>query len=112
MEEEEIKKEIGKSIKFLRNKKNISQTELSRILSVTVASVSRWESGISIPSFTTLYDISNLFEVSIDELLGKYAYNNESRIEEIYVLDKIKNLIKGLEEKEKEKREVEKNEKI
>ena len=101
MEEEEIKKEVGKTIKFLRKKKKISQTELSEILDVTVASVSRWEAGISIPSFTTLYDISNLFEVSIDELLGKYAYKNESRIEEIYVLDKIKKLIKELEKNEK-----------
>ncbi len=61
---------VAERIKMLRENLNISQQELAKKLSVTRASVSAWEMGISTPSTTYLVELSNIFHVSIDYLLG------------------------------------------
>lgn len=61
---------IAERIKMLRENQNLSQVELARKLSVTRASVSGWEMGISAPSTTYLVELSRLFHVSVDYLLG------------------------------------------
>lgn len=62
--------EIGKYIKKLRLKNNLSQKELADKLSVTFQAVSKWERGISIPDIYILKEISNIFNVDINEIIG------------------------------------------
>ena len=54
----------------LRNKKELSQDELAEKVFVTRQAVSRWENGETIPNTETLKLLSNLFDVSINTLLG------------------------------------------
>lgn len=54
----------------LRTKKGLSQDELAEKLYVTIQAVSRWENGDTIPNTETLKALSNLFDVSINTLLG------------------------------------------
>ena len=54
----------------LRKKKGLSQDELAEKLYVTRQAVSRWENGDTIPNTETLKSLSNLFNVSINTLLG------------------------------------------
>lgn len=54
----------------LRTKKGLSQDELAEKLYVTRQAVSRWENGDTIPNTETLKALSNLFDVSINTLLG------------------------------------------
>ena len=54
----------------LRTKKGLSQEELAEKLFVTRQAVSRWETGETIPSIDTLKLLSQLFDVSINTLLG------------------------------------------
>ena len=61
---------VAERIKMLRENKHISQTELAKKLSITRASVSGWEMGISVPSNVYLVELSRLFHVSVDYLLG------------------------------------------
>ena len=54
----------------LRTKKGLSQEELAEKIFVTRQAVSRWETGETIPNTDTLKLLSNLFDVSINTLLG------------------------------------------
>ncbi len=54
----------------LRTKNGLSQDELADKVYVTRQAVSRWENGETVPSTETLKLLSNLFNVSINTLLG------------------------------------------
>lgn len=64
---------IGENIKKLRVSKGWTQKDLANKLFVTAQAISRWENNEVEPSATTLYEMSRIFEVSIDELFGKSA---------------------------------------
>ncbi len=49
---------------------NLSQEELATELYVTRQAVSRWENGETLPNTETLKELSKLFNVSINTLLG------------------------------------------
>lgn len=57
-------------IKNLREKMGLTQSELAKRLYLTRASVNGWEMGLSSPSTSTIVELSNLFHVSTDYLLG------------------------------------------
>ena len=54
----------------LRTKKGLSQDELAEKVFVTRQAVSRWENGETVPNTETLKRLSELFNVSINTLLG------------------------------------------
>ncbi|MBR4934910.1 MAG: helix-turn-helix domain-containing protein [Anaerotignum sp.] len=54
----------------LRMKKGLSQDELAEKVYVTRQAVSRWENGETTPNIETLKLLSQLFDVSINTLLG------------------------------------------
>ncbi len=54
----------------LRNKNGLSQDELAEKVFVTRQAVSKWENGEAIPNTETLKLLSNLYNVSINTLLG------------------------------------------
>ena len=54
----------------LRTKSGLSQDELAAKVFVTRQAVSRWETGETVPNTETLKLLSNLFNVSINTLLG------------------------------------------
>lgn len=61
---------LSKNIKNLRISKKMTQEEVAQLLGTTSKSVSRWEQGITYPDITLLPLIANIFEVTVDELLG------------------------------------------
>lgn len=54
----------------LRTKHKLSQDELAEKVFVTRQAVSRWENGETTPNVETLKQLSKLFDVSINTLLG------------------------------------------
>ena len=56
----------------LRTKNGLSQDELAKKVYVTRQAVSRWETGETLPNTDTLKLLSNLFNVSINTLLGSF----------------------------------------
>lgn len=64
---------IADKIKELREKSGYSQSTLAKKLNVTRSSVNAWEMGISIPSTQYIVELSALFRVSTDYLLGVKA---------------------------------------
>ena len=61
---------VSDRIKFLREQKNYTQTDLAKKLGITRSSVNAWELGISVPSTQYIVELSNIFSVSTDYLLG------------------------------------------
>ncbi len=58
-------------LKELRTEKGWKQKELAARLNVTDDCVHFWEKGRSEPSIAQIIQLSTLFDVSIDYLLGK-----------------------------------------
>ncbi len=66
---------IYDTLKQLRLSKAWTQEDLAEKLNVTRQTISKWEQGINEPDIATLLKLSELFEVSMDELLGKEVSN-------------------------------------
>ena len=58
------------TIKSLRETAGLSQSALAKRLGVTLSSVNAWEMGLSIPTAQYIVELSQLFHVSTDYLLG------------------------------------------
>ena len=61
---------IADRIKYLREKNDKTQSALAKQLGITRASVNAWEMGISVPSTQYIVELSRIFDVSTDYLLG------------------------------------------
>ena len=73
--------QIGKFIAQLRKERELSQEKLGEILGVTNKTISRWETGTYLPPAEMLLSMSNLFDVSINEILsGKRLTQDEYKI--------------------------------
>ena len=62
---------FAKNIIYLRTKNNMTQLELAEKLNYSDKAVSRWERAEAIPDAKVLIDMSEIFGVSIDNLLKK-----------------------------------------
>lgn len=62
---------VGRKIYELRKSKDITQEKLASEMGVSIAAVSKWETGNSIPDILMLCSIADFFDVSTDELLGR-----------------------------------------
>ena len=61
---------IGQLIKNLRKDNNLTQAELAEKLGVTYQAVSKWENGKNVPDIATLKEISNMFNLNIDDIIN------------------------------------------
>ena len=66
----------GAVIKELREKNNLTQSELATILSVSDKTVSKWETGKGYPDITLLEPIASVFKVSVTELISGNTVSN------------------------------------
>ncbi len=62
-------KKLGENLKKLRVKKDISQIELARMLSVDRSFVSNIENGKNNPTLSTITSLAKVLDVSTNELL-------------------------------------------
>lgn len=66
----------GKTIRELREKKNMTQLELSNILNVSDKTISKWETGKGLPDISLIEPLANTLGISIIELMkGEYIKN-------------------------------------
>ena len=59
------------NIKHLREQKGLSQEELSVKLHVVRQTISKWETGLSVPDAEMLISISEVFDTPVSTLLGE-----------------------------------------
>ena len=67
-------KVFANRLKELRKENLLSQNQVANALGITQQSYARYEADTSEPSFEMLVQISEIFEVSCDYLLGKTDY--------------------------------------
>lgn len=73
---------FGEKIKKLRNENQMTQEELAEKILVTRTAVSKWETDKGYPSIDSLKLLSNLFHISIDELISDDDVENKRLLEE------------------------------
>ena len=88
---------LSNRIKEGRLELRCNQPELARILNVTKQTISNWEKGARTPDADTLLRLSDLFNCSVDYLLGKTNNKNNCVIESSYNNENIKIELEGKE---------------
>lgn len=61
---------LSENLKKYRLLKNLTQEDVAEYLGITAQSVSKWERGESYPDITFLPALANIFQTSIDLLIG------------------------------------------
>lgn len=73
MDEQQIRKNFANNLVRLRKMKNLNQNDLASVFNYSNKSISKWETGETIPDISVLKMIADYFQISIDELIS----NNE-----------------------------------
>lgn len=77
---------IGKFIKEIRKKNNLTQKDLADKYNVTYQAVSKWENGKNMPDTSLIKQMSKDFNISLDDIFdGEYSQKNINR-KSIYIL--------------------------
>lgn len=112
---------IGEKIYELRTRKSMTQEQLANEMGVSRQAISKWESGSSIPELAKLKALAELFDVSMDELLGKDSVssngeadteadekleNKREQLDETKLLQQLESLNERIEKNEKTTRKV------
>lgn len=74
---------IGKSVRALRQERNVTQEELANAIGVTAQAVSKWERNEGYPDVTMLPKIARYFGVSLDTVYGVDAKREQREIFEL-----------------------------
>ena len=86
---------VGEKIKTYRERKNMTQSEIAEILGVKPTTISKYEAGTLEPNIESLKKLSEIFEISVDELIkdDKFDISNVNILE---ILKEQKNMkLKG-----------------
>ena len=73
---------IGETISKIRKEKTLTQEQLSEVFGVSVAAVSKWETGTAYTDIELLPKIAEFFDMSVDRLLGYDRNTLKMTIEE------------------------------
>ena len=74
---------FGNKIYELRKKKHLTQEDLAILLDISDKAVSKWENGTSKPTIENLKKLSNIFDISLDELIEKDDNKKKQKITKI-----------------------------
>ena len=72
---------FGQKLKNLRTSNNLTQEQLAESIFVTRTAVSKWETDNGYPSIDSLKQLSNLFNISIDELISDVDIENKKLLD-------------------------------
>ena len=94
---------LSENIRNLRKDHSMTQEQLADALGVTVGAVYKWEAGLSMPEIRLLMEMADLFDSSVDALLGyvQQSGNVGSRIKRIQEHLAEKNFDEAVTESEK-----------
>lgn len=74
-------KNFGERLKELRKEKNLTQAQLGELLNTSHATINRYEKNIHEPDLDTINKLADIFDVSVDYLLGRTDIENVAIIE-------------------------------
>lgn len=80
----ELKKTIADNLIELRKRKKYTQQDLGNMLGYSDKAISKWEKGESLPDIEVLYQLANLYGVTLDFLTKEGSYEEKKE----YVIPK------------------------
>lgn len=87
---------------LLRQENKITQEELGKLIGVSKAAVSKYEKGLVKPSVSSLWDIADFFNVSVDYLIGKSDAFTANTSDHVYI-NEIVEIFEEMNDDEKQK---------
>ena len=87
--------EFSQILKNFRINKGYTQKELSQLLGLGQTTVANYENGLRSPDIGTLVAIANVFNISLDELIGRRYHKNKSSQGEYSYADYFKSILYG-----------------
>lgn len=92
---------MGSFLAQLRNERNLTQAELGERLGVTNKTISRWETGNYMPPVEMLEELSNMYDMTINELLSGKRLSTEEykQMAETNIKDALKTSVFSVKEK-------------
>ena len=91
----------GKKFKAYRVRANLSQLEAAKLIGVKNYQLGNYETNRSEPSITTLKKMSEVYNVSIDALVGNLRVKKPKEAEEQVDMDELLNELTAVVEKMK-----------
>ena len=70
MDGEKLKQQIGSNIAAYRKRAGLTQAGLAEKLNYSDKAVSKWERGESMPDVTTLVQLAEQFDITVNDLIG------------------------------------------
>ena len=73
---------LAENLQMLRRRMNLSQEDLAEKCQVSRQALAKWESGESVPTIDKLVFLADLYELSLDELVGRITFDKYARVKE------------------------------
>ena len=83
-----MKNTWNENMRLCRERYNYSQKELSAMLNVSERTLQRYESGMSEPTLSILLNLSKIYEISVDAIIGNeyHSHTDPTKLER-YIKD-------------------------
>ena len=84
---------VGQFIALKRKEKNLTQGQLAEILNISNKTISKWETGKSMPDYSLINPLCEALDVAVSELIeGQALYNSMNEKQLIDLLRRIQQL--------------------
>ena len=70
---------LAENLQVLRKQNGLSQEELAEKCQVSRQAIAKWESGESVPTIEKLIYLAGLYEVTLDELVGRIVIDKYAK---------------------------------
>lgn len=97
MTEHDFISSVSQNLVKYRKLNGLTQEELAECISYSNKSISKWERGESIPDAYVLFLLSEIYGITVSELIGQESMNKEA-------IKKAKEIEKDIKAKEKAKK--------
>ena len=74
---------VNERLKQLRKERNLTQTDLGKVLGIVVSAYGRYELGTTEPDISNLIKLAKFYNVSIDYLVGLTDIREKTEFEKI-----------------------------
>lgn len=91
--EQDIKKTVANNLIYLRKSKNMTQSDVARLLNYSDKSVSKWEHADSLPDISILAALCDIYGVTLDYLTHENTEEKAKFIKKDDATDKSNRLI-------------------
>ncbi|MGP1361050.1 MAG: helix-turn-helix domain-containing protein [Candidatus Fimenecus sp.] len=80
MEPSKLNLKISENLLFYRKLNGLTQIQLAEYLNYSNKSISKWERGEIIPDIEILYNLSNIYKITVSELIGQTPKSKETTL--------------------------------